>query len=1564
MKTKLSKRLLSMLLAVMMVVTSIPMMAFTVFADDTDAVTKAIADYQTKMNGTVYTNMTAAYNAYVKAEQALDAYNYGGANVSVLTSAANDLTAATNAMQPWIPTKASATVTMPDDTAAVDSKYAANILYAVAPGTTSVLTNNKFMFQGALSSRAVFLYDGSDIKMPVMVSWHNDGGLFDGSRKAFAWYPTDNGTNSTTDNAMFQLSGKWQGKSGLKKSKNDNTGAGTFNWTTAMSYTNYWGGYNSTNTKDSVAEDQGRNNGYTWWGYGNTLNYVGGADGFTNGLKSTTIGWYGYSNETATNKNNGADHYLQNTATYYVIDYKTPVDTANSDTNKAKIAGNVADYTEGGLSAVLAAYDKITIDLNSYDYASNTANQATTVAKQLADGAAELNAAVPVKDADGYAALRTAIKDSKATFNDGSKGYTEESWGVFDTAYNEAVAIFANIQTTGYDNSANAKVAAGNLNTARINLKKDFVPVETDLLEIIIKNADVAIANKDVFTADSYVAANLEALVAEAKATIWANGTFDNQAAKIPLTDENTALVAQYEKSIKDAVAMLKPNNDTKVVSANNYSLNSAIEYAGTFNAADYANYSEVTKAVAEAQKNFVGNPIAINAAEKDSVANGITLYQSNVRDIYIAILNLRPAFSKIQNGTVASTVMGSTNGAANESIALYLDNQILEITYFKTVKETTSFTTEYDLTVNNYWDVAGAKKGAQFHALGWGGYGQDSVTVGGNNTLSIRYKEGGTAILNSATGAYDYHTALMKNESNYTAGQDFIDAKENSKTTILGETTLTVTGSALTKLSYTTPDIYELFYINNNRYGGQKTVVNTDVKQKINVVDVSSLFELIAKCENISPVQYTDESYANMQKALIAAKNKMDYGNMTADDIVAECKDRYSALNQAFAGLELKTLTITFNYVNKTNGQPVSTVINPKYGQSLNNYLKQYNAVMAAVGDYQDDLNIYTFTGWSMPVDPAAEVRTDATYDAQYTSVPNKANWDDYNNAKALLLGALIDKTFATADIQAIADATAAMSYFSYDDAAKAATLANEQSAINAEAAQLTELKNGLTVSKVTADAFDAAVAELNNSVDEDRFDISTMGIIGYDTVTVGNVKVITIPYSTQTELDNATKAILEGLNNNLKKYSVKLNGEVIPGLDAVAYGTAVIVNSDGTYQLDVADTNENYDGKAVDWSYSYNAPSRGENGFTAPKYIVTAPSFGFIVKGNTELTSAAVASETDKTYVVTVKSSIGKIVDVATTSGEYTMPDAPLYANWIFDNYSNGAAAGDKITVSANTTIIAKYTAKEANKYTIDVFATQDDYYAEEPTETFADVDYNTKITPTPSADIFCWTYAALDEDMGVYNYTILSYDVEYSFFACRSYHNETYNCEGIVGLTKEQYDNIVVAQTMLDETTGIAYLNEEAGEFIYDGQNSPILCKVVGESGSYMLSEEISAAPTVTVLQKVIPVYANDNTVGEFAMIGSFVLPEGYKVIEYGILFTGNSTAELSVQNTGAGSKVARYKASRYTVGNQFVINMANFSRNVDFRYRAYAIIKDADGNAVTYYSNVCNGNNYSF
>lgn len=1631
MKTKLSKRLLSALLAVMMVVTSIPMMAFTAFADDTDVVKSAMAEYEKTMNGTVYTNMLPAYNAYVDAQEALDAYNYGDASASVLTAAANELTAKTNAMQPWTASKANATVTMTDDSTAVPAEYATNILFATAPSLTGTTNSGDVKITGALSNRAVFLYDGTEIRMPVMVTWHNDKGIaINSDRKFYAWYPTDNASNSQTDNAMFQLKQQWTGYYSIKE-KNNNTGANSIIWNNAMnaaSASDTFGGYNSSNKlgADGDTDIMKANNGYTWWSYANYLTYIGGDSDFVNGLKSTAIGWYGFTGNTSTR--NTGDHYLTDTATYYVIDYKTAVEAIEK--NKSKLADGVADYKEGGLASVIAAFDQVTIDPRAYDYASNTAGLATSVAKQLSDGAAALNTAVKASDGDGYHELRVAIDNTKAIRNSDSSEYTPESWSAFASAFDAAKDVFVNIQTTSYNSDSNAKQLAEALNTAYLGLKSNISRIDTTLL---VAEINAFYAYKNIFTAESYAAVN--AAIDTAKIAVWESlENYGNPAKALETSDANQAIYDQQLANVREALKGLRISMDTKVdlADGSKSSVNDMIKLVDELNSDDYSNFGVFRNAVNEAE-DYVAKH---QSTDFYSYSEQLAEYTAAVQKAVDAYDSLTYSFLKMPNGTIATT----TSQASIDTITHSKDKGFSASIDFSYPGTTTIFRTTHDastvpfgeaytkFTVNCPDNPAKSINNAL-----------DSININStsSNVLEINASQSGTdkpgALNDNQKAAYDGSLSngtfslnnfsvveSVNNRNSFyatTADGTQISTKiapNDEYTTMLGVTdgtsTSRVTGAVnlhpndANKAAYTTlaADVcvtlpatqkstsrsntpkattYKLSRDNKTHYFGatyawnyqpilmwagygyfSSQANNQQIDFTVNVVDISSLIDLVAECGALEAKRYTAESWAAFEAALDDAKSDYDYHGVAYTKIASDLSKRYTALYDARAALVEKTFTVTFEY-KAANGSVKTTPISIKYGETLNDHKSEIDAIVTP--DYVDGHSTYSFTGWDKEIDYTVAVDADTVYTAVYNGVLNLADFTDFNNAKESLLGAFTDKTFVTADVQAIADEVSAMKYFAYDKAAQEATYADEQDAIDAVTARLIELKNSLTASTITADAFDAAVKELEvelSSVDADRFDVAELGNIGYDTVFVGNVKVITIPYATQDDLDAATKVIIEGLNKNVKSYSVELNGEVIKGLESVPYGTAVIVNSDGTYKLNVADTNENYSGKAVDWSYSYDAPSRGESGFTVPKYIVTAPSFGFIVKGDTKLTSAAVASAEDNTYVVTVKSSTGKVIDITTTTGSYTMPTAPLYANWIFDNYSNGAVAGENITVTENTTIIANYNAITAKNYHIDVFKSLGDWQSVVNMESY-DKDYNARVDLT-SDDAYCWAVAVFDDETGCSYYTIVSCDKNYSFYAYRSFDNT--NGEAIVALSYNDYVSLIKAQTSVDAYTGEVSFNENGiYDFIIANDGSPILAGAILNRGSYVVGDAPTPVPSVSVLSEVVPVYVDNNeTVGEFAMIGSFVLPEGYKVVEYGILFTGSQTAELSVQNVGTDSKVARYKASRYTVGNQFVINMANFSRDVDFRYRAYAIIKDADGNAVTYYSNVCSDNNYSF
>lgn len=106
MKFKGSKKIVSLFLAVLMVVSSVPAFALNASAavnsSDVSALETAMRSYEDKMQkGGIMTNMKAAYDAYVNAQKAIDAVKYGYSTSIDAASVANNLTNATNAMTKW-----------------------------------------------------------------------------------------------------------------------------------------------------------------------------------------------------------------------------------------------------------------------------------------------------------------------------------------------------------------------------------------------------------------------------------------------------------------------------------------------------------------------------------------------------------------------------------------------------------------------------------------------------------------------------------------------------------------------------------------------------------------------------------------------------------------------------------------------------------------------------------------------------------------------------------------------------------------------------------------------------------------------------------------------------------------------------------------------------------------------------------------------------------------------------------------------------------------------------------------------------------------------------------------------------------------------------------------------------------------------------------------------------------------------------------------------------------------------------------------------------------------------
>ena len=123
-----------------------------------------------------------------------------------------------------------------------------------------------------------------------------------------------------------------------------------------------------------------------------------------------------------------------------------------------------------------------------------------------------------------------------------------------------------------------------------------------------------------------------------------------------------------------------------------------------------------------------------------------------------------------------------------------------------------------------------------------------------------------------------------------------------------------------------------------------------------------------------------------------------------------------------------------------------------------------------------------------------------------------------------------------------------------------------------------------------------------------------------------------------------------------------------------------------------------------------------------------------------------------------------------------------------------------------------------------------------------------------------------------------------------------------------------------------------------------------RIVAEQDT-LTGEYITKDLEFEVYNRETPVFTDDNS--KFSLIGTFICPTGYEMVETGFLMT-KGTSSLTIENASDSSKgVSRFKASKYTVGNQFVINIKTPSTEQNFKYVAYAKYKDKSGKIVTKY-----------
>lgn len=1613
MKTRLSKRVLSVLLAVLMVITSVPMMAFTAFADIDDAVTGAIDDaiqlYELKMDGTVYTNMKAAYDAYLDAKEARDAYVYGDIDVD-LNAAAKKLQDATDAMTAFNDPVANATVEKQNSTDVINADYAKNLLYAekqseVANKRVTGSWSFKFDVKLYYSPNTIALYDGSDnITIPVTAYWWWDQTSID-DRGMLALYPTDNAENSSANNSQLQLKEAWHG------SQN-----GTLDWDAAWNDGNRIGCYSADVSKTIQQSQSNRKKDNRAANY---LKYVGGDSGFTNSLKTITPGWYGYSSKKDSTDKLNVEHFIQNAGTFYIIDYKSFKTVIES---KKDILKEIATHREGGFATVLAAFDAATNAANNLTSA--TPSNVTDRAKALTDAANALNSASATADGTGYQALRTifddTIKNVKNTYNNGvNAGYTEESWSAYKTAYENAYGVFFNIMNTSYNNDTQAGTYAKALSDAYDALKRlGGDPVDTTALDIVLSNADYAVKNPELFTTDSFAASNLEAIENECKAAIWGSvENYGNDAAKLDDNDENKAIVEKYRQQLIVAIAALKPNTAKTVFAYDNESLDSILVKAHAVESANYSNYEEVLVPAITAGEAFISNPTSIDATVANAVQNGVVEYQKLVADIYSAMKNLLPAFSAMPNGTLANAgtevstkAQAWQNGGYEKNVNwVRNNNQIV----FKTIHGASTF----DL---------GASRLEFYNSVNYDNH-FDSINLNDQNSTTGELKDGVTNEADSATDVTAYPGGLTVTVNSGTfalsniyvtsASSDILGHDGNGGNvtdpsfdfavglsgssgkvptegaitakngTTYASTKFTLAVGATPKRDLSLGTVPEKQEYNVNNYFGmlywykhKRTATSyygyahgrTAYTQNVTVIDISYLIDAINEYGKISPVGYTTASYKRLTDALKDAKEDLKTADgrtvedMTADEILKECKDRYNelyiaqdslvpcasnaALKQAIADTQTTYLLGNVNY------SPAS----------WSTFTAAYEEAKRALENEYSDANISNIAQANQSaVDAVAQALLDA-----YAGLVSQADFQPVYDAAQALADSLADKKFTVASLEALNAALAGFTYLNMTEDDKKNVYAESNDAIKAEAAQISALTANEAI--VDASTLEAAVAKAKAEYsDPDAWQgvaeaIAKIGAINiYDDVTVYGKTVVGVKYDTQSDLDVEVTGILSAIAP--QTYTVYVNG-VAQG--TYAYGTEATVSAD----------------ESVAWYYDYisntaNTSNTGSADSYSGKYYTTDRLIRFIVKGDTYLTTKS-ASDTADTVKVSYANALKNktyAVDYVEVGSTVTLETAPAVAYYDFAGYTvdgTDYAVGDTITVNSDTVVVANYElSNTAEAYEVEmiftnaantkkafIFTGEGGLYYNDLLEISTDnMKQSSNANRTYSVNGTSYKYAIRNNDVSykmgadtnIYAWAMVPEEVVYG-----EYPDEMGYEDVIMGAFYEEYGEEKVDETLTALLAGTeSIVNYGANYSFYVHSNMVLLALTKEDYDKHLANGLIN---TTGMDDNSASVTASDNLVitdTKFSMITTYALPEGAELVEGGILFTQDQAKDIASFNE-VGNGVNRLKSSQHTVGNQFVISVTTTKlasgATKTFAYAGYVTYK-LNGKTYTVFSN---------
>lgn len=774
-----------------------------------------------------------------------------------------------------------------------------------------------------------------------------------------------------------------------------------------------------------------------------------------------------------------------------------------------------------------------------------------------------------------------------------------------------------------------------------------------------------------------------------------------------------------------------------------------------------------------------------------------------------------------------------------------------------------------------------------------------------------------------------------------------------------------------------------------------------------IGFVNVSTLFRLIDQCEDpaflATANNYTTKSWNDLLAAVANGKGDMDYGNMTYDQIVAECDTRYNNILTAKRNLTHPAsnarLKEIYNKAKDVYDNKRATV-KPSCWDS---FALAYESAAAKYNNEYSDINVRNYDESEQDaIDAVAQKLEDA-----YNALIYVADFTPVDNAVKELAASVESNKYTAESIRSLQKALDGLTYYSKTKEERAALYTdlmdlngdvspsgnklNITQGINKEAlTTIPGLKSLLVEATVDPTALEGAKADAKakkndpDAYDQAKIDEALNKLNAYEKVTLATESIYGAKYTSQDALDADVQKALEGIS--LKTYTINVNG-VLHG--EFEYGEEITVPSN--------------EGK-VDWYYESTSPTSS----TAKKYMTTDDAITFVVKGNTDLTTKK-ASDT-QTYKVTYVNGINSIpyavdyvpagssITVGTqygTTNAYTVPQVAYYD---FTNYTangNVVASGAPLPINANTVITANYNAPnpEAGEYQVTVLNLSFSSLRHKKDPTITGLHYNDELSfvkGTKDGEGYYGNDLCYEQTCyatGVAQTTSNTVSGAGRQFNGSNVRPEVYawvevnpaNLDTwLTGWTTRKFFKTSGSSGVTNFNDGIDYIKAANAKVVAYGAdytfrvskpNTVILALSEDQfkalqgadyEGFYnkenMFDENGASVTTQDRL-----VISN----GKFSMVSTFALPDGARMVETGILYsatTGSKTmfdGAYTLGNVSTANNLIRIKSTAHTVGNQYVCSLTHKSlkgkkvSEVPMKWVAY-MVYEKDGKKITKYS----------